>query len=329
MKEYKNVWVFVENRDGVIAPVVFELLGAGAKLAEDLDAKLCAVLLGRNVRTCVKELSAYGAEMIYMAENDLLAQYTTDGYAFVLAKLIDTYRPDICLFGATHIGRDLAPRLAARLNTGLTADCTGLEIDRETKLLIQTRPAFGGNLMAAILCETCKPQMCTVRPGVMQRLSPDENRNCEVVECKVDLSADDIRTRVLEVVKTCRETVNLSEAEIIVSGGLGLQSAEGFELLYDFANAIGGTVGASRAAVDAGWIDKSRQVGQTGVSVKPKIYIACGISGAIQHLAGMQNSDVIIAINKNEYAPIFNVAHYGIVGDLFTVLPMLKKELLK
>lgn len=329
MKEYKNVWVFAENRDGIIHPVVFELLGAGANLAKDLDAKLCAVLLGKEVSDLSGKLAAYGAEVVYVAEDELLSHYSTEGYTKVIADLIQQEKPEICLFGATHIGRDLAPRIAARLDTGLTADCTQLAIDPGTKLLMQTRPAFGGNLMATILCEDKRPQMSTVRPGVMQKMEPDANRACEVVTVKPDLMAEHIRTKLVELVKTNKEIVNLTEAEFIISGGKGLGTPEGFELLKDFANAVGGAVGASRAAVDAGWIDKSHQVGQTGVSVKPKIYIACGISGAIQHLAGMQNSDLIIAINKNEFAPIFNVAHYGIVGDLYTIVPILKEEILK
>lgn len=329
MKEYKNVWVFAENRDGIIHSVALELLGAGAALAKDLDAKLCAVLLGKDVKPLASQLAAYGAEIVYVAEDELLEHYSTEGYTKVIADLIQKEKPEICLFGATHIGRDLAPRIAARLDTGLTADCTQLGIDPETKLLMQTRPAFGGNLMATILCENKRPQMSTVRPGVMQKLEPDYGRDCEVVAVETNLMAEHIRTKLVELVKTNKEIVNLTEAEFIISGGKGLGTPEGFELLRDFANAVGGAVGASRAAVDAGWIDKSHQVGQTGVSVKPKIYIACGISGAIQHLAGMQNSDLIIAINKNEFAPIFNVAHYGIVGDLYTIVPILKEEILK
>ena len=325
MGEYKDIWVFAEQRLGVINPVAFELLGEGGKLAKSLGFRLCAVLLGNAVEPLAEELSNWGAEVIYLAQDNLLENYSTDAYTKVISHAVIKHKPDIFLFGATHIGRDLAPRVAARLNTGLTADCTGLDIDLETGLLRQTRPAFGGNLMATIICAEHKPQMSTVRPGVMQKT----RSSCafETVKLDVTLYPKDIRTKIIEVVKSKKAQVNLSDAEIIVSGGRGLGAPEGFKLIREFADALGATVGASRAAVDAGWIDHSHQVGQTGTSVKPRIYFACGISGAIQHLAGMQDSDVIIAINKKPTAPIFNVAHYGIVGDLYEVIPLIMGEL--
>lgn len=327
--EYKNIWVFAEQCGGTLHPVVLELLGEAVKLAEKLQNQVCAVLAGKNVQELCGKLAGYGAEKIYIAEDDLLQEYTTDAYEKVLSEAIEKFKPDIVLYGATCIGRELAPRVAARVNTGLTADCTGLEIDLETGLLLQTRPAFGGNLMATIVCAEKKPQMSTVRPGVMKKSLYTENAKAEIIPLKIRLTEDMIRVKILETVKTKKNIVNLADAEIIVSGGRGLGNADGFRILHDFADAIGGVVGASRAAVDAGWIDHSCQIGQTGTSVKPKIYFACGISGAIQHLAGMKDSDVIVAINKNPGAPIFDVANYGIVGDLYEVLPLIKQALIK
>ena len=326
MDGYKDVWVFAEQRQGKINPVVFELLGEGGKLAKSLGARLCAVLPGNDAEALVDELAGWGAQAVYLAQDELLESYSTDAYTKVITHAVLRYKPDIFIFGATHIGRDLAPRVAARLNTGLTADCTGLEVDPETGLLRQTRPAFGGNIMATIICAEHKPQMSTVRPGVMQKARCDGGK-AEVIKLNVPLSPAEIRTKIVEVVKSKKAQVNLSEAEIIVSGGRGLGSPEGFHLIREFAEALGATVGASRAAVDAGWIDNSHQVGQTGTTVKPRIYFACGISGSIQHLAGMQDSDIIIGINKNPNAPIFNVAHYGIVGDLYEVLPLIMAAL--
>lgn len=321
--QYKNVWIYAEQRNGVITPVVLELLGEGKKIAKETDSELCAFLIGNNIKNLADELIAYGAEKVYLAESELLENYTTDGYAKVLSDSINEYKPEIVLYGATHIGRDLAPRIAARVNTGLTADCTKLEVDPDDKKLKQTRPAFGGNLMATIICPEHRPQMSTVRPGVMEKLPRNEDNKGNVIKVNLNLDRDDIRTIVLEVVKHKKEMVSLTEAEIIVSGGKGLGRPEGFKMLKQLADVLGGTVGSSRAAVDAGWIDHSNQVGQTGTTVKPKIYFACGISGAIQHLAGMSSSDIIIAINKNPLAPIFNVADYGIIGDIYEVVPML------
>ncbi|MCD7990818.1 MAG: electron transfer flavoprotein subunit alpha [Clostridia bacterium] len=324
LSAYKDVWVFAEQRAGVITPVVFELLGKGHDLAVDIgDARLCAILLGNEMEDMTRQLFEAGAEVVYTAESSLLENYTADGYTKVISDAIHEFKPEIVLYGATHIGRDLAPRVAARVNTGLTADCTKLDIDPETKGILQTRPAFGGNLMATIKCPNHRPQMSTVRPGVMDKLPAEAGRTGEVIPVTLKLSESHIRTRILEIVKTAKDLVSLTDAEIIVSGGAGLGDASGFELIKKFADHIGGVVGASRAAVDAGWIDHSHQVGQTGTTVKPKIYIACGISGAIQHLAGMQTSDIIIAINKSPLAPIFEVADYGIVGDLYKVIPEL------
>ncbi len=323
LTQYKNVWVYAEQRQGVITPVVKELLGEGRKLADEIGTRLCAILLGKDVAGLAGELIRCGADQVYVAEHPLLENFTTDGHTKVIADAIEEYKPEILLYGATHIGRDLAPRVAARVNTGLTADCTKLEIDPEDKKILQTRPAFGGNLMATIVCPSHRPQMSTVRPGVMQKLEPDDSRTGEVISVNVKLEDSDVRTKVLEIVKSVREVVSLTDAEVIVAGGRGLGSADGFKVIRKLADAMGGVVGASRAAVDAGWIDHSHQVGQTGTTVKPKIYVACGISGAIQHLAGMQSSDTIIAINKNPSAPIFEVADYGLTGDLFEIVPMI------
>ncbi|EPY2276597.1 electron transfer flavoprotein subunit alpha/FixB family protein [Clostridium sporogenes] len=323
LSSYKNVWVIAEQRQGKITPVVIELLGEGRKIANDIGVELCAVLLGYNVDNLVDELIKFGADKVYYANDPLLEKYTTDGYAKVIVDAVNDIKPEIVLIGATHIGRDLAPRIASNLDTGLTADCTKLEVDPEDKKLKQTRPAFGGNIMATIICPDNRPQMSTVRPGVMDKAVKDENRKGQILKLSADLIKDDIRTEVVEIVKSKKELVSLTDANFIVSGGLGLGNPDGFKLLKQLADRLGGVVGSSRAAVDAGWIENSHQVGQTGTTVKPTVYIACGISGAIQHLAGMQESDIIVAINKNESAPIFEVADYGIVGDLYDVVPKL------
>lgn len=324
---YKGVWVFAEQREGKIMPVVFELLGEGKKLATEIGTELCAVLCGSNVESLADELIAYGADKVYLADALELEKYTTDGYSKVFNEAIKQYKPEIVLYGATHIGRDLAPCLAVKVNTGLTADCTKLEIDPDDKKIRQTRPAFGGNLMATIVCPNSRPQMSTVRPGVMDKAVYDATQKGKVIKLDTVFEEGDIRTKVLEIVKTTAHNISISEADFIVSGGMGLGKAEGFALLKQLADKLGGTVATSRACVDAGWADHSQQVGQTGTTVKPQIYFACGISGAIQHIAGMQESDVIIAINKNENAPIFEVADYGIVGDLYKVIPAIIEEL--
>lgn len=324
---YQGVWVFAEQREGKLMPVVTELLGEGKKLAGEIGCELSAVLCGYGVEGLAGELFSYGADKVYIADHAELKNYRTDAYTKVIFEAVERYKPEILLLGATHIGRDLGPCLAAKANTGLTADCTKLEIDPEDKKIKQTRPAFGGNLMATIVCPNHRPQMSTVRPGVMEQARYNPSHRGELVMLPVFFEEGDIRTKVLEIVKSMKGAVSLTDAEIIVAGGMGLGNADGFELLKKLADKLGGVVAASRAAVDAGWIDRAYQVGQTGTTVKPKIYFACGISGAIQHVAGMQNSEQIIAINTNENAPIFEVADYGIAGDLYKVIPVLLEEL--
>ncbi|MGE5484845.1 MAG: FAD-binding protein [Ignavibacteriales bacterium] len=324
-----GVWVFAEQRGGRTAGVVFELLGEGRKLADALGQNLAAVMLGSDVSCAVKDLVSHGADLVYVADDPCLKDFRDEPYALVLEGMVKQYKPNIMLFGATATGRSLAPRLAGKLKTGLTADCTGLAIDPETGLLKQTRPAFGGNIMATILCRKTRPQMATVRPKVMKKSGADPSRTGEVIQFRVDSGKMRIRTNLVEFVEEVTETVNIEEADIIVSGGRGLGDPKNFAIIEDLARPLKAAVGASRAAVDAGWIPYSHQVGQTGKTVCPKVYIAVGISGAIQHLAGMQGSDMIIAINKNPDAPIFKVANLGIVGDLFEVVPALAKELKK
>jgi len=325
LSSYKGVWVFAEHRSGEVCQIAFELLGSGRKLADDLSVPLSAVLIGSDVEKEAQRLFAYGADNVYLVEDESLKLYNDESYADIFVQLIKSYKPEIVLMGATTYGRSLAPRVASRLNTGLTADCIELEIDPEKKILMQTRPAFGGNLMATIICPNHRPQMSTVRPKVMKPLQPDENRQGEIIRPEVNINSN-TKVKVVDVVRTLYETVNLAEADIIVSGGRGLGDPKNFALVEELARVLGGAVGASRATVDAGWIDYSHQVGQTGKTVGPKVYFACGISGAIQHLAGMSSSDIIIAINKNPDAPIFKVATFGIVGDVLEVLPQLIKE---
>ena len=321
--EYEGVWVFAEQRDGELLNVSIELLGEGKKIANALGIELTAVLLGKDVDDLAENLVKYGADNVLYADSELLEVYTTEGYTKVICDLIKERKPEILLRGATNIGRDLGPRISSRIHTGLTADCTRLEVDLENRRLMQTRPAFGGNLMATIICPNHRPQMSTVRPGVMEKAEYDENRTGNIEKFTPDLKSEDIRAKVIESVKAKKATVKLEEANIIVSGGRGLGTPEGFKLVEELAEKLDGVVGASRATVDAGWIDQDHQVGQTGKTVRPTVYIACGISGAIQHLAGMQDSDIIIAINKDKDAPIFKVADYGIVGDVYEVLPEL------
>jgi len=326
LSTYKGIWTFAEQRDGKLMNVALELLGIGRELADNLNIPLSAILLGDGISSLPQQLIHYGADQVYAVDHPLLKTYQTDIYAKALVSLIERYFPEQMLFGATSVGRDLAPRVAARLKTGLTADCTGLSIDPEKKLLVQTRPAFGGNLMATIVIPNHRPQMSTVRPNVMKRMEPRTSRTGKVIQVKdISLQAEDIFTKILQIVHDSDKTVNLQEATIIVSGGRGLQKAENFKYIRELAEAVGGAVGASRATVDAGWIPSYHQVGQTGKTVHPKLYIACGISGAIQHLIGMQTSDIIVAINKDPNAPIFNVATYGVVGDLFEIVPALAK----
>jgi len=328
ISEYKGVWIFAEQKHGVVSQVAFELLGEGRKLADTLSVPLSAVLIGDNLQEQAKKLIAYGADNVYYFDHHSVKHYNDESYTDIFVQLIEKYKPEIVLIGATTYGRSLAPRVASRLNTGLTADCTGLEIDPEKRLLLQTRPAFGGNLMATIICPNHRPQMSTVRPKVMKPLEPDYSRNGEIIHPDVIIPGD-LKIKVLDVVQTVCETVSLSEADIIVSGGRGLGEAKNYALVEELARVLGGAAGASRAIVDAGWVDYSHQVGQTGKTVGPKVYFACGISGAVQHLAGMSSSDIIIAINKNPDAPIFKIATYGIVGDVLEILPELIKQFRK
>lgn len=322
--DYRGVMVFAEQRDGKVVSVSFELLGAGKRLANELGTELIAVLLGAD-ESEAKELLKWGAGKVYLCDDPILQKFNDDTYTEAFSRLIQEHKPAIVLAGATPIGRSFIPRIAARLKTGLTADCTFLEIDKDSRHLLQIRPAFGGNIMATILCPDYRPQMATVRPRVMKKGEYDEERTGEIVHVNTDNLTS--RTNVLESVKEVSEiSVNLHEADIIVAGGRGIGGEKGFKMLEELAQVLGGVVGASRAAVDEGWIPYSHQVGQTGKTVNPKIYIACGISGAVQHLVGMQSSDMIIAINKNPEAPIFNVATYGIVGDLFEIVPLLIKK---
>jgi electron transfer flavoprotein alpha subunit len=327
ISSYKGVWVFIEHRDGLIRNVSLELLGEGRKLAEELGEEVSAVLIGDKVVEMSKDLFASGADNVYLAEGAAFKHYTTDAYTIVFTHLIKKYLPSVILLGATNDGRDLGPRIAARVKTGLTADCTSLAIDKETRLVAWTRPAFGGNIMATIFCPDNRPQMGTVRPKVFKKPEPDYSRTGKIIREELAINAEDIRTKLIDVVKVCSFSCNLEDAEIIVSGGRGLGKPEGFRIVEELAQVLKGTVGSSRAAVDAGWKPYPHQVGQTGKTVAPKIYIACGISGAIQHLAGMQTSDVIIAINTDPDAPIFKVANYGIVGDVYEVVPALTARL--
>ena len=326
----KDLWVFVEtNEDGTPKNVGLELLAPGKMLAGKQGGDVVAVVIGNNVAPAVEAASAHGADKVIVVEGEEYASYTTDAYSIALCTLVEKYGPTSMMIGATNNGRDLGPRVSCRLNTGLTADCTALDIDEETGNVAWTRPAFGGNLMATIMCPDHRPQIGTVRPGVFKK-NVVEGNNAEVIREDIHVSADQIRTQVLEVLKEMGgENVDLEGAEIIVSGGRGVGGPEGFEVIRALADELGATVGASRAAVDAGWITHAHQVGQTGKTVGPKLYIACGISGAIQHVAGMSSSDVIVAINKDADAPIFDVADYGVVGNLFEVLPVLVAELKK
>ncbi|UCF88228.1 MAG: electron transfer flavoprotein subunit alpha [bacterium] len=319
---YSGIWIFAEQRNGKVSSVAMELLGAGRKLAGKTGEKLTAVLLGHGMEEAARDLVHFGADEVLYVDDPALAQFNDGPYASVLGDLIEEHKPSIVLAGATFMGRSFIPMVASRVNTGLTADCTALDIDPETGDLLQTRPAFGGNIMATIICPRHRPQMATVRHKVMAAAPKDTGHKGEVHVIRgLDGIRMDDRTKVLEVVEEIIDTVNLAEADIIVSGGRGLGGPEGFKIIEELALALDGAVGASRSAVDSGWIPYSHQVGQTGKTVQPKLYIACGISGAVQHLAGMQASDVIVAINKDADAPIFDVATYGLVGDLFQIIP--------
>lgn len=329
LSDYKGILVFAEQRDGVLQNVGLELIGEAKKLAAQLKTPVTAVLMGHNIQNLAQTLIEYGADIVLVVDNEHLKLYDTEAYAQVFKAVIDAKKPEIILLGATTLGRDLAPRVSSRMNTGLTADCTKLDIDEATNVFGMTRPAFGGNLMATIVCPDHRPQMATVRPGVMQKLPREEGRKGEIESFPVNIDTSKMKVKILDIVKETSKKVDITEAKILVSGGRGVGSKENFKNLEAVASKIGATVSGSRAAVDAGFIEQARQVGQTGKTVRPNIYFACGISGAIQHMAGMEESEYIIAINKDKDAPMFGIADLGIVGDVNKVLPLLAEELAK
>ena len=325
----KDVYVIAEQRDGKIQKVGLELIGEATKLAKDLGEQVVAVLLGSNITDKAQELIQHGADKVVVVDDPMLEKYATGPYAKAITAVIKACEPEIVLYGATSIGRDLAPRVSARVHTGLTADCTKLAINEETKLLHMTRPAFGGNIMATIVCKNHRPQMATVRPGVMAALAKDATRTGEVVNFKVDFVPADMNVEILEEVKETKKTVDITEAKVLVSGGRGIGSADFVPVLQEAADVLGGVVTGSRPVIEAGWLDKDRQVGQTGKTVRPDLYLACGISGAIQHVAGMESSEVVISINKDDNAAIFSVSDLGVVGDVKVILPKLVEALKK
>ena len=338
LEEYKGVYVYAQQVDGTLSGIAFELLGKAKDLANDLKTDVTAVLIGSDVKGLADELAAYGADKVIVVDDPELKDYRTEPYTHALESVINEYKPEIMLVGATAIGRDLGPRVSARVATGLTADCTQLEIgdfplspmpgkEQKHNQLLMTRPAFGGNTIATIACPDNRPQMATVRPGVMQKIDKIDGAKAEVIEYNPGFTPDNKYVEIVDIVKSVSETVDIMDAKILVSGGRGVGSPENFKLLEDLAEAIGGEVSCSRAVVDNGWKPKDLQVGQTGKTVRPQVYFAIGISGAIQHVAGMEESDLIIAINKDETAPIFEVADYGIVGDLNKILPQLTEQI--
>ncbi len=322
LSEYKGVLVFIEQRNKEVQKVSMELLGKGRLLADELGVDVTAALLGHDVKDLSQNLIAHGADKVVVADDKMMELYATEPYTKALVGIIKQEKPEIVLFGATSIGRDLAPKVSARVHTGLTADCTSLDIEEETKNLLMTRPAFGGNIMATIACPDYRPQMSTVRPGVMQKMASDSARKGEVVLFDAKLQASDMNVEILEYVKETKAKANIEEAGMLVSAGRGVGGKDYLGPLYDLADTIGGLVSGSRAVIDAGWLDKDRQVGQTGKTVRPEVYMACGISGAIQHVAGMEESELIIAVNKNPDAAIFEVADLGLVGDVAKILPI-------
>lgn len=323
MSEYKNIWVFIETECGKAKNVGYELLNVARPLADKKGCELVAVVIGKDVEQAAKDAICYGADSAIVVDGPEYEYYTTDAFAGALSTLIEKHKPETLMIGATNNGRDMGPRVSCRIQTGLTADCTGIDIDEETGNIAWTRPTFGGNLMAVIMCPDHRPQMGTVRPGVFKKGTYDESRTGEIIHEDIHIPAEQIRTTLVERVQEVAEAINLEEAEIIVSGGRGMGSAENFKLLEDLASVLGATVGCSRAVVDAGWMPHVRQVGQSGKTVAPKLYIAVGISGAIQHLAGIAGADTVVAINKDPDAPIFEVADFGIVGNLNEVVPAL------
>ena len=338
IEQYKGVFIYAQQVDNEISPIAYELLGKAKDLAADLNTDVTAVLLGSGVKALADSLAQYGADKVIVVDSPVLETYRTEPYTQALAAVINEYKPEIMLVGATAIGRDLGPRVSARVGTGLTADCTQLEIgdfplnplpnkDQKHNQLLMTRPAFGGNTIATIACPDNRPQMATVRPGVMQKIAPIADAKAEVIEFNPVLEENNCYVEILDIVKEVSTAADIQEAKILVSGGRGVGSKENFKLLEDLAEALGGTVSCSRAVVDNGWLPKDLQVGQTGKTVRPNVYFAIGISGAIQHTAGMEESDIIIAINKDETAPIFDVADYGIVGDLNKIVPLLTEAI--
>ena len=338
LEEYKGVFVFAQQVDNELSGIALELVGKGKDLAKDLGTEVTAVLVGSNVKNLADELAEYGADKVILVDDKELKEYRTEPYAHAIASVIKEFKPEIFLVGATAIGRDLGPRVSARIHTGLTADCTQLDIGdfpinpvpgKETKhnQLLMTRPAFGGNTIATIACPDFRPQMATVRPGVMQKASRVAGAKAEIIEFNPGFTPDNKYVEILKVIKAVNDIEDIMDAKILVSGGRGVGSPENFKILEDLASAIGGTVSCSRAVVDSGWKPKDLQVGQTGKTVRPNVYFAIGISGAIQHVAGMEESDIIIAINKDDSAPIFDVADYGIVGDLNKIVPMLTEQI--
>jgi electron transfer flavoprotein alpha subunit len=326
LKSYSGIWVFVEQKKGKVQSVAYELLGKAQELARKLNCQVSAVLIGNKIEDQCDEISWHGADNIYLVQAPEIAHFQDEPYTNILINLIRKYKPEIVLCGATAIGRSLISRVAAKIKVGLTADCTGLDIDPEKKILLQTRPAFGGNIMATIISPNYRPQMATVRHKVMQPMEPDKRRKAKIIRESYGPEDYCSRTKLIDIVEEIESLVNLAEADIIVSGGRGMGGPENFKILEELAHVLAAAVGASRAAVDSGWMPYSHQVGQTGRTVAPKIYFACGISGQIQHLVGMQSSKIIVAINKDPEAPIFKVATYAIVGDLFQIVPALTKK---
>ncbi|MEW9123371.1 MAG: electron transfer flavoprotein subunit alpha/FixB family protein [Thermotaleaceae bacterium] len=326
MVDYKGVFVFIEQRKGEIQKISLELLGKAREIADKLGEQVTAVIIGYHITKDLETLIHYGADTVLYTDDKTLDIYMTEPYTKVLTEIINSRKPEIFLIGATAIGRDLAPRVSARVYTGLTADCTALDVEEETRNLLMTRPAFGGNIMATIICPEHRPQMSTVRPGVMEILEKDSSREGKIEVFQVELTEEDMNVEIVEVIEETKQNANIEEANVLISGGRGIRTPENYAVLNELAQLLKGQVSASRAAVDEGWIDRNHQVGQTGKTVRPDLYIACGISGAIQHLAGMEESEYIIAINNDSGAPIFEVADLGIVGDVQKVIPLVVEE---
>jgi len=327
IQEYNGLWVFVEQRNGTPAQVSLELLGKGRGLAEKLEVDVTAILIGHNVSEMAEELICYGADRVIIADDPIVQDYRTEAYTEIIAEQVFKEKPEIMLIGATCLGRDLAPRVSARLNAGCTADCTELDIDKEMRLIVATKPFFGRDLMADIICPLHRPQMVTVRPGVMELKTQDRKRQGELIYIDVNCKEEDIKVKVLETIRSVSDSISIEEADKVVAAGMGVGNKEGFEMVKELAKLLGAQVGATSLPVDEGWISEDKKIGQTGKTIRPKLYIGCGVSGAIQHSAGMINSELIIAINTNPKADIFNFADYGIIGDINEIIPALIKEL--